>query len=178
MTIVVAQREGNRVWIGADSRITSHNSFIYPTVAKKWHKWGDWWMGCAGSTRLSNLIEAHALDPQPATEQALIVAVRSWIKDDEWNQEVPGGGPGPRSVGSAMLVVTPDRRVLDVSSFWAYSDAGVEFAAIGSGCDYAYGAAHAMRATAIPTEERMQIALEAACNYDTGCGEPLFVRAV
>lgn len=52
------------------------------------------------------------------------------------------------------------------------------FHAIGSGCDYAFGALHALYDSGMPAHDVARVAVEAAIHFDSDCGGEIAMRSV
>lgn len=177
MTVICALRDGDKVWIGSDSRMTSGGGHIYAGAHQKWIHWGDWWIGISGTPRLANVIALAPVPPADASVLEIVNTLRRLTKEDDWSAGSPGNGNGgPQDNGHNAIIVTPDRRVFDLGCRWSVTEAFDNFTACGSGCEYAYGAAYASREK--PLGQIVMTALQAACVMSATCGEPLFVQQV
>lgn len=180
MTIVCAQRVGNSVWIGSDSRVTSH-TFIYPIGEDKWRAYaGHWWIGFSGTTRLATLLETNDLfvARPPKDIYDLCSSLLNTVVADGWCSSEKE--QGPRHFGGVLIIVSPDLAVYEVGGRFDPTDYRDKFCAVGSGEPFAYGAAFAIdrQMPKCRTDLMFTRAVEAACAYDVGCAPPIFVKEI
>ncbi|HVN64767.1 MAG TPA: hypothetical protein VMT58_09035, partial [Candidatus Binataceae bacterium] len=155
--------------IGADSRGSS-GAFVFPNKMKKLHRKDGWLVALAGADLYQEFCAGFpAFDRVEVFRDFLIEFVkqngRTPIADigepDAWNLSVVVGRRGE------LFVITGN------GSIWKPAWG---FVAIGSGQDYAYGAARVLVGQGVV--HGMQIvntALEVACEFCTNCGGPLDV---
>ena len=171
MTIACALKTDTGVWIGADSRLTMRSGFVLPVESNKWmplHS-GLWW-AFSGHTRVESVVAKLPLVDTPEEFQE---AVRAAVKEDGWNSDADKG----ETVDYAydLLLVTPERVCFSHGS-GSFADFGDAFCAIGSGREYAYGAAFALRG--MDPEVIVRTAVEAAIAFDTSCGGAVSVEFI
>ena len=168
MTIICAQRVEGGVLIGSDSRVCK-GSFVCPQGQSKWAATlGGLWVGWSGHLR------SMLLTTDKGSVWDYVVAHRGRLRDDCWDVGETGNG-GPANYASDLIIVDKGR-VFHVHGSGSIVDFGDNFCAEGSGHEYAYGAAYALRAE--NAELRMRMAIEAACKYDTDCGGDVFIKLV
>ena len=174
MTIIVAQRRGKETWIGADSRMCS-GTFLFQQPVKKWVQVGDWWVGQTGSFRFDTLLKLQRPVLGGTPEQAA-ETLRQMVITDGW-EPIHKDEPGVRRHDTQLLLIAPDCRVFEHGTSGVTIDANEEFSALGSGCDYALGAAYALKEE--NPDYRMLTAIRAATKYDIACGgTPFLLRLV
>ena len=178
MTILCAVRDGSAVWIGADSRATA-GGFVSPVPHEKWSEQDGWQIGVAGYERMRTLMRLNPFSPSGGS-------IANWSADaiseflyklahaDGWKPYPTDHGPQAFSLN--LILVSPDLRVFETTGGGSVTEAGEEFVAAGSGCEYAYGAAFALRIST--PEARIDAALKAACQYNCDCGPPLFMKKI
>ena len=174
-TIVAFKSPCGGSWIGADTQATSEH-FIWPERIVKWVPAGRWRVGCAGNGKTPQLVRDgyHVLkelhDPGDVAawlvELLAVSGYRNVRKDDE---------PGAPNYGQDLLLASADG-VWSIDGDGLITEPSWGFFAAGSGSDYAYGAAHAMRGSG--GEAMVRAALEAAAAFDTGTGGDLIVERV
>ena len=174
MTIICAQRVEGGVLIGSDSRVCA-GDFICPAPQMKWEKVAlnnKRWVGWSGHLR--SMFYDFDVDIDILT---FVSSFRSWLKEDGWDAGEPGRGC-PANY-AADLIVVDDGLVYHVHGSGSVVDFGDNFCAEGSGREYAYGAAYALRADGITNPELvMRTAIEAAIKYDNNCGGDVFIKKV
>ena len=171
MSVICALKSDDGVWIGADSRVTS-NGNIAPVEYQKWRRTaeGIWW-GISGHLRLSSIVGDL---PGVKTVGDFAAAIRNAVKYDGWSADDGKHGLPPDFCFDVIAVV--DGEVYEIGGGGSVIYYGWSFCAQGSGYEYAYGAAFAL--DEIEPEVIIRTAIEAACRYDSGCGEPIFMELV
>lgn len=174
MTIICAQRVDGGVLIGSDSLVCGEG-FLCPQGQKKWACTdGGLWVGLSGHFRAMSLIKSIGAD----TADGFVSDLRARIKEDDWSR-VQDDDRGYPAIYCTYLIVVEENRVFHVHGSGSVVDFGDCFCAEGSGREYAYGAAYALRADCGPNPELvMRMAIEAACKYDPACGGDVFIRKV
>ena len=172
MTVCCAVRDGDAVWIGADGRVTGRDGFLIRDDVEKWRLFGGFHIAVSGHMRLEVVTSGY---DNTGGAQRLAEQIRFCVKSDGWvSAKVEDGGP--EEFCYEMIIVDPERRVWLVDGSGAMLDMGSQFAAIGSGAPYAYGAAFVYPGHG--GEAMVKNALAAACRYDRDCGGALFVGKV
>lgn len=186
MTLIVALRSDDGVWVGSDGRVCDR----YITITDQFQKWRKtkrniWW-GAAGYTRIYALAELNRakLDEQ---ESCVLVceALRKIAVEDGWSVDDSEKGT-PTSYGFDLLA-TDGNEIVNYrgdGSFVRQETTG-DFAATGGGRDFALGAVSIARryveysmAKDEDCEEILEAALQAACDYDQGVGGEFFIEKV
>jgi len=178
MTIICALHKHNETWIGADTLACRSNEKS-PAAAKKWLFFGGAAIGCCGPWSLVQAV-ADRLDEAHAdwTPQKLFSWTRSVLIDFGVEPEKkPGEAPW---IELGMVFVRPGE-VWDISPAGGpldYAGCG-QLCARGTGDEYAMGAAFAIQQylgeKATP-RQIMITAIEAAKQYDSGCGGATWVQ--
>jgi ATP-dependent protease HslVU (ClpYQ) peptidase subunit len=174
MTICCAIHDpiSRETWIGSDSRATS-NTFIWPEKVKKWIAAGKWRVANCGSGRALHLMEKRAKCLAACPDvSAVCGSLRDILQEDGWRAD---DEKGAISYGPLMFLLASHEGVWIIPSNFAPVYVGGRFAAIGSGDDFAYGAAHALMALCVSREVVVRSALHAACTFDAACGGDLFI---
>lgn len=179
MTVLIALKTLEGVWIGSDSRISSEAE----TVTDDFQKWrradvGLWW-GAAGSIRVYSFPGLY-FDPLLATTPLVVCeSLRNFAKIDGW-AEGDGRHGDPVDYQFNALAATPYEIIR-----YAGSGAHVQitrpgaFTAIGTGAPYALGALAALQdRPGISPEDAVLSALGAAVRFDQGCGGELFIKEI
>ena len=178
MTVVVALRAHDGVWIGADQlQCSGEGKYLQPCV--KWYEDDDWWLAPPGNAALGGLllgeIERDRSDLTRAWLATLEEAGRRMRAVDMSENDRNGGG---RRV-VAVRKSDGEIRIIDAIGFEIVCDAP-PWCAVGSGGPGARGALHAL--WNLPSSPggsaMMHAAIEAAIALDSGCGNGVFVRRV
>jgi ATP-dependent protease HslVU (ClpYQ) peptidase subunit len=173
MTVVCAVKDGPDVWIGSDSRMLA-GSFLYQMPVGKWLAADGWRIGISGSYRFASLL-THRPPALGVTAFDAAEALRALIVADGW-QPLQDQKEGPVRHDIGMILVSPEHEVYELGTAGIPVDQGNEFTAIGSGYEYALGAAHARRLER--PEARVRIAIDAAIKYDVSCGGAPYVERI
>lgn len=175
MTIIAALRDGDTVWIGADSRITDSHGLIVSGDHRKWRHISDmFWLGSAGHVRLDAVIGQMKLPSDRHSAYGFAQYLYAAVSDDGWIPEDTKDG-GPRQFCYDCIGIDPGGIWLLHGSGVAISTGG-EFVAVGSGAPYAYGAAFALS-----HKSAMDVvtgAVSAAYQYDRDCGGKMLVEQI
>jgi len=173
MTIACALKTDTGVWIGADSRLTMRNGFIVPVESNKWVPLHPYlWWAFAGHTRIQAVVEKLEFDTTDGAEEVHEI-IRAAVKEDGWNSDADRGEIVDYAYD--LLLVNPDR-VCFAHGSGSFADFGDAFCAIGSGRDYAYGAAFALHG--MDPEVIVRSAVEAAIAFDVNCGGSVYVEFI
>ncbi|MBK9142663.1 MAG: hypothetical protein IPM23_09225 [Candidatus Melainabacteria bacterium] len=184
MTILVAVKKNERIWIGAD-RITCFGS-EYATDLKdgsKIMKLKHAYLATSGYTLLDNIIEhlyengSDLLDSEFKTRaQVFEFFLKLYGEMKKTYTLVDTGKDTYAGIYNVFLLVTADRiygiaNNLSVNEFERY-------AAKGAGSDYAQGCLYGLYDLLDDGHELTRLALEAACHFSIYCKEPIDILEV
>lgn len=175
MTIIAALHEPSvGTWIGSD-RLSVARNRIAPFAREKWSIAGSHAVAFAGAGRANDLMRRWVRETNFATfadPLDVATALRDALKADEWGALKNSGDPLSFDVEA---LYASQRGAWDIDAGFSINgvDAGV-LVARGSGIEYAYGAAHALRGR--PAETVLRAAIDAAIAHDTGCGGEPFIH--
>lgn len=181
MTIIAAVTDGLETWIGSDALVSCGDSKLPAAEKSKWVVCGDRALGTAGWARVQFLLRSD-LDGFIKVSNRGIGPVVGWIKGilDAGGMTVDQEA-GPWNYGNAFLYAEPGR-VWDIDSRLAPHPIEPGFLwARGSGEEYAIGAGRAFRRLAegylrCNLGAMMLSAIEAAIEFDKGCGGEVFCQ--
>lgn len=171
MTTVVGYRDRDgAVWMGADSRSVG-GRFIFPETVDKFVRHGRWTLGHTGmATVLALLRRKGAAIAEAESVYDVAELTQRLLKEADYRQRPDEDGAPDYaqtfivSDGLGLWGICPD------GSCWA-PDWG--FVAIGSGQEYAFGAAFVLHEQRACAETVVRMALLAAVAFDTGTGGAL-----
>lgn len=180
MTALIAIKDEDRVWIGGDGRVsegstTVSNSFI------KWRRCGTVWWAAAGFARIYALAEKNINEMSgiraPHGCFAVCEYLRSLADSDGWSKQSEEQG-GPTRYKFDILVTDGHNigQYAGDGSYISLSERG-SMLALGSGCEYALGAAFAV----LPTEGAemaVQAALTSSARYEQTVGGDFFIKEI
>ncbi|MFP5513424.1 MAG: hypothetical protein ACLGJC_10120 [Alphaproteobacteria bacterium] len=176
MTILCAlHKPGVGTWIGSDRRVSAGSTIMSDTTLK-------WAMVDGGAVAItgSNALRTAMFDrASEVSADWMASQFRDWLVDLRTSLGIrPKVEEGSETWfhGNAMLVSATRIMQLDgAGGAWAH-EGNVLFTA-GSGCDYASGAAFALRAYGITDPMTIvKVAVCAAIQHDAGCGGEPFLH--
>ncbi len=178
MTTIAGIVDKDRVLIGSDSQYTvGYQQHTGPT--KIFRPSPGWLMGVAGSYKMAQLLQYGAPDGfferDSNSIEKFIMTSFSWrlLQFLEKNK-VTSIEEGTISYDGAIMVAVENKLFVVGSDFSVLPID--DFAAIGSGKDYAYGASYVWQDIK-SKEERLIVALGAACHYDIYTTGPTKIRS-
>lgn len=174
MSIVCGYRDdAGRVWLASDGRSTG-GSFIYPEVSRKIWRGGGWLAGASGPDRIFEIMVAAAVGSE--TVEVLRDRLMAALKDGGWEPEAGRAGDPPAYSFSVLAARAGELWcIAPEGSIWRPTWG---FAAIGSGQDFAYGAAHALRGHGISGDTIVRAAVSAAIEFRSDCGGEVVVESM
>lgn len=166
MTIICAyyDTEEQLVYLGSNSR-SRRGGTIIPGDSSKWSFYGDWAMATTGGGLPSDLVEARREKfPQSPDAHEVVRFIRK-------SYEITGFGEkedGAQDYNCSSILVHSSGKIFDVDGTLSLAEVNPgAFWALGSGMDYALGAAFVAKQRGYAAREMMQLALEAAIEIDT-----------
>lgn len=165
MSICVALKTGNGVWIGSDTMAV--NCSVKERIGKKWVQCGRFWIGICGQVRAHNLVaaKAAAIATTPTVE-SVIEQLRETLLADKWKTEDDVGQP-PRF--RSEFIVTDGDRIVSVGGGFGFIDCE-SYAVIGAGTEAALGARSVMDGLLWQDEDMLGGMLVAAIEVNHNCG--------
>ena len=168
MTIACALKTEAGVWIGSDTQLTMRSGFILPVAKKKWETCGRFRWAFSGHVRILGALSAApagGMTTNMPGAEAFAEHLREAVKADGWNPDDDKGAPTDYAYDA--IIVSPTRVCL-AHGDGGFADFGDAFCAIGSGREYAYGAAFAL--DGMDGDVVVRTAVEAAIACDNACG--------
>lgn len=187
MSIVVVVKKNGKVVIAADTHYSFGTLIVkseYLSKRTKIHQFDDSFIGTVGATAhgnvLEHLFEKHRaklafgntkdifntyLNLHPILKDEYFMNTSEGEDDDEYeSSQIDGLIANPNGIFGMYSW----REVYEYEKFWA----------IGSGRNYALGALFANYDVIDEPEQIAEIAIQAACEFDDGCGLPLEMRSI
>lgn len=176
MTIVCGYKDRDgAVWIGADSQATG-GRFIFPESVDKIVRLGCWTIvHCGNGTSLA-LLRRKGQAIAEASDPYHVIEIMQGIYGDADYRRRPDEDGAPDYEQACVLATA--RAVWGVGSDGSLWEPKWGFVAIGSGQDYAYGAATVLHQGGMPADIVLRFAIRAACEFETGCGGEVRVELV
>lgn len=176
MTIVCAYRPpgSSSVWMASDSRTTGGN-FIFPERSRKLHRVGGWLLGASGPDCIHEIVKKLGDNLDQAAE--LRDAIMAGLKTGGWETERQDRGGDPPAFGMAVLAARPGE-LFGIAPDGCIWEPDWGFAAIGSGQDFAYGAAWSLKGGLVGPASLVTDAVRAAIAFHCGCGGDVVVESI
>ncbi|HEY9775181.1 MAG TPA: hypothetical protein V6C81_15560 [Planktothrix sp.] len=184
MTILVAVKKNNRVFLGADRITTFGNEYTTDLVnGSKIMKLKHAYLATSGYTLLDNVIEHlfthnHKMVENEFNNRAQVFSffLELYSELKKSYTLIDGGKDTYASMYNVFLVVTPTN-IYGISNNLAVHEYE-KFAAKGAGSDYSQGALYGIYDLLDDGFEITRVALEAACHFSIYCKEPIDVIEV
>ena len=181
MSVVVAVRKNGRAAIAADSQIMSGSAIIsskYLAHYSKIHSFEDSFIGLVGAVSMSavfkSLLSRHA--PKLDFHNAFYIFEASRklhkILIDEYHINPQNYGENEVECSHLNALIVNARGVFSLEEDRSVIE-WTRFAAIGCGSSLALGAMHALYDRCDDPEAIAKAGVEAACEFDPGCGLPV-----
>jgi len=169
MTIIVGLMEGKEAYIASDGRVSASTEIINcATTDHKIFHFGKLVMGCAGTIRTMQIIRDNLnLPVQAASQTDCAYLSMAFVKA----MEVLYTESAIKESDKIHCILGYNSKIYRVSPEWSITEP--TFATIGSGGKYASGALVAsflLKAKLTP-EKRLRLAVNAAAQCDSGCGD-------
>lgn len=179
MTTAVAIRVLGETWIASDSMVTLSGQ----KMAAPFQKWRrnakNCWYAFSGHTRIYDLVDDDDEFNQSQDAREFINRARLLAQQDGWSVTDGKGEPTDYAFDAIFIDADGDVHFCHGSGAVHWFDDNI--CAIGSGREYAYGAAHGMIEASLAEhdpETFLTVVIEAASKYDSGTGGDVFVHKV
>jgi len=176
MTCIVGVIEGEDVYLGGDSALSTGNEVIAQKQPKVFLN-GEFLIGCAGSARIHQLLcyafvppeRPIAKDLQSYMATDFLDALRKCFKDG-------GLAHKEAEVESyyGSILIAHRGRLFHLGSNYSLFEADCGYDAVGTGAEVAKGALYATRS--LPPEKRVLLALESAAEHVEGVRPPFTIE--
>lgn len=173
MTVIAAIKDAERIYYGADSRVTYDSGPVYD-VCNKWravpsrHFEEPLWLGAAGSGRLDSIIVSSSKILETCiTSFEIADVLKRAVIGDSW-REAKGEDGAPQDYSVEIIVILNNEIFRISSDFSVTPIPDFTLVAVGSGEPYALGAGYAARSKSC--KERIKTSIQAAIKYDPNCG--------
>lgn len=187
MSVIVVVKKAGKVVIAADTLYGFGTTKVSPTYIRKQnkiHQCGNSYVGLVGASAhdgvLQHLIENHNEKLSFGSKSDIFntyLKIHPILKDDYFiNTSEGGDDESYESSQIDALIANPNgifgmyswREVYEFEKFWA----------IGSGMNYALGSLFSNFDLLDEPEQIAEIAAQAACEFDDGCGLPITLFSV
>lgn len=184
MSIIVAVTKRRRTVMAADTLFLTGPQKDYTdnlVGRSKVRRIGDSWVGLAGWSVYQNIFEHYVTKKRISSLKSEQVIFDFFLKF--WKtlrqrypfvKEQREGADSPFADLDSSFLVANRHGIFDIHgniTVWRHK----EYCAIGSGCQYAYGALHALYGQLNSARQIAVQAVEAAVRFDDGCGGPIEV---
>jgi ATP-dependent protease HslVU (ClpYQ) peptidase subunit len=176
MTIVCGIHEKDiGTFIGSDSRVTNRSVVVTDNMPKWINISGTkFWVGMSGDIKALVLVENIKLDSEISTPWELSKIIKDELDKDNWVTNT--NDTGSKSYGIGVLIASP-AGLYDTSADLApVRIPDNKFYAVGSGRDFALGAAFTSKSKDI--HKIIVTAIKASINFDPYCGGEIFTKFI
>lgn len=189
-TCIVAIKDGNRIFMGADSQVSFGSGRQHPLAKPKvWQK-DEALYGGTGDIRPIQVMEYNCVMPKPFETQKLyhflvnnfVTVVRDTMRNAGClHQHYPGlewvGDSGVEFI-DALFLIAYQKKIFLLSRNFSIIEYKEGYGATGSGEEFAYGVLKATEDLNIKPFERVIMALEAAAQFNYGVSGPFDVMCM
>ena len=184
MTVIVAAKDKDKIWVGCDSQHTGDRLVYHlKSQPKIWQPEFDAHsiMGVSGELRDMNILSTVEtwLDEFPANQKEMDLKyvirhiVPKMFQELEHYDRIYVEN-GIKRMQSTVLYAYKNKAY---AILWDGSVAEVDdMAAIGCGLEFAYGAWESLKCKKMPVKDKVIQCVKAACNKDAYVGYPIIVR--
>lgn len=178
MTVIVALADGDKIYLGGDSAVTSGYQQKIRAVPKVYKRNG-FLIGGAGYM-VVNQIMAHitTIPPELVDQTPFEYIVNEFLP--EFRKAVKSMGQmtichSRESTGNVFLIAYKGK-IFEIGSDMNVFESSDNYLAIGSGSEYALGSLHATEKSGKSPKERVDMALQAAIKFDSFCASPVGIE--
>jgi ATP-dependent protease HslVU (ClpYQ) peptidase subunit len=172
MSTVVGLRTKRGLWIGSDSRASTEDGDVRPFVAPKIVENGPYLIGFIGSVRGGQIIQKHYFKAPTRVydwPDALIAQCSEKLCITQ------AEGSSATMFCNYVVADSRDGKLYEILVDFQMNEIP-EMSAIGSGSNFAFGSLWSTRELNINGEDRVQLALETAREFDAATGGPLIIK--
>lgn len=165
--------ESGSIWLGSDRQLNC-GDVIERTDFQKWTELGDGnWIGVSGDPAIQELAaQLYLEDPGLATRsvQNFTRRLGDLLRDRGWDLSASENGQAPHLSSGVLCAWHGELYELCPATSWALPMRAGQFAAVGSGNRFAYGAWEALEALSLPPEQAITMAIAAGIKRDVYSG--------
>lgn len=173
MTIICAISSKEGTFIGSDTMLSAGNRAI--PGKQKWFTYRNWGIALAGDWRVANILDNHKKELLSGIKNEVDLVDKLYNLFE--NAGIGGGSAGDfvKPFGQSILLAKKEGPVWEIDSNLSVIDIPCNtLAAVGTGEDYAVGAAYILEGSCT-ARERLEKALETAVKFCIDCGGPLWI---
>ena len=171
MSCVVGLIQNDKIFIGSEGIATTDEGERRPIKTIKVFRNGKYLIGYTGSVRAGQIIQEKYFEaPEDIFE--LPDAIREHLS----NKGTLLINDEQAQMQNANFLVGYEGRLYEILIDFQLNEIMGNFTAIGAGAAYAMGALYATEKLLLSPEERIRLALGAACEFMVSCGEPLEIQ--
>jgi ATP-dependent protease HslVU (ClpYQ) peptidase subunit len=176
MTIIAGLMHGEEAYMASDGRISAGSEILNcSTTDHKIFQIGKMVIGCAGTVRTMQVIRDNLKLPVQGTNQndrAYLSVVFAKAMEDLYKEA------GTKDSDKIHCILGYNSKIYRVATDWAITEP--VYTTVGSGAHFARGAlvASFMLKTKLSPEKRLRLAVDAAAQCDSGCGDSFYMVKV
>jgi ATP-dependent protease HslVU (ClpYQ) peptidase subunit len=152
------------VWLAADSLASTECGDIHPAMLKKIFRNEDYLIGFVGSIRGGQI-----LYPQYFTPPKDIFDFPDALREQSIEKGCAGSDENQMMICGSNYLIAYKNKLYRIMADFSISQIQ-EYAAVGSGADYAHGSLKTSASFKLPPVPRLTVALEAAKEFNTATG--------
>lgn len=171
MSTIVGLKDGKNVWIGSDGKVTLTNDSVRPYNMKKFFKNGKCVIGHVGSVRGGQILmpEYGFEPPQDIYQMADAIRLQCTALGC-----ITMADDGSQQTSCNYLVIYKKGLYEILSNFQL--NIVENYTSIGAGSFFAIASLFTTEKMNIQPKDRIQLALEAASNFDVSTGPPFYIE--
>ncbi|MHA1817327.1 MAG: hypothetical protein ACTSX1_15100 [Candidatus Heimdallarchaeaceae archaeon] len=173
MSCVVGLIYDQAIYMGSDGIATTDEGEKRPIKATKLFKNGKYLMGFSGSVRAGQVIFARDFKPPED-----IYKLPDEMREHMSNRGTLMIGESQVQMFNGNFLIGFESKLYEILMDFQLNETLGNYTAIGSGAAYALGSLYSTKGMMISPRARVEMALEAACEYDMSCGKPLIVEMI
>lgn len=171
MSCVVGLIYDEAIYMGSDGIATTEEGEKRPIHATKIFRNGNYLMGFTGSVRAGQVIFPVHFNPSEDINK-----LPDEMREHMSNKGTLMIGESQVQLYNGNFLIGFKGKLYEILMDFQLNETLGNYTAIGSGASYALGSLHTSKDMMVTPRRRVEMALEAACEYDMSCGPPLKVE--
>jgi len=172
MTCIIGLVEGSDIWLGADGQTTTDDGCIRTATVSKIFRNRDYTFSYCGSIRTAQLVAPELFEPP---EDIIYLPNKLYEHFSEYGCVLYS--PNEVRTQTTNFLVVYKGKLYEILSDFQIGEV-LHFSALGSGSSYAFGALDILVRLKLPPKEKVRLALETACKFDSTSSPPFTIERV
>lgn len=174
MTCIIGLKQDGKLVVGADTRVTA-GGYVVNTEANKLIEKDGTIMGICGYMRFADIIRSQfSVPPKPegkSDQDFLSTEFANSMRTCLEGVKMVELKDGMSWIPDSAMIIVYKNNIYSMGSDYSIC-AHTDYAAEGSGTDYALGSLHATSGLSLDPKTRVTMALDAACKFNAWCAPP------